>query len=417
MGFPSDAVVDDQGAATKVDDHLLCSICFEVLDDPVSPPCGHSYCRSCVEKTSSCPTCRGAKEPLVPNRIVRSLVAGLRLKCPNGIAAAAEPAAKRARGVGGDLPACAWVGATDALAAHRAECPREIVACSFAGCSHKDARGRIVAHAKECPMRWLRCLKCSNIMTAASFPDHQKNTCPKRQVLCPSCAASMPHDEQRSHLGVCPAVVVKCPLADLGCAHTGPRRDLKTHADEASLEHLRLFSASHAAQRRRIDELEKGNAELWRDLGAKNVDLSDEVDHLLEGVDSLRKDVDASNEIFLLIRNEDLETLEKGETVSRMSPFWVGGRQWQLKAEKQNRDFVLLLSMVYGSSCHTSVFFWVWSDDLRRETRQDLAFGYGEEPSWTQGAKCCTWLQFKKIFEKHNIARCRARFSFSKYGE
>ncbi|KAF5903697.1 outer dense fiber protein 2 isoform X1, partial [Clarias magur] len=44
------------------EEQLLCSICLDVFTDPVTTPCGHNFCKSCLaqcwEKTYNCPMCK-----------------------------------------------------------------------------------------------------------------------------------------------------------------------------------------------------------------------------------------------------------------------------------------------------------------------------------------------------------------------
>ncbi|XP_053781606.1 tripartite motif-containing protein 5 isoform X2 [Desmodus rotundus] len=79
------------GILTNMKEEVTCPICLELLTEPLSLDCGHSFCQACItannqesmvneERESSCPVCRIRYQPgnLRPNRHVANIVEMLR---------------------------------------------------------------------------------------------------------------------------------------------------------------------------------------------------------------------------------------------------------------------------------------------------------------------------------------------------
>ncbi|XP_032903369.1 nuclear factor 7, brain-like [Amblyraja radiata] len=70
---------------------LICPICLDLFTDPVSPDCGHNFCRSCItqlwehEDRNSCPECREVftDRTLRVSRALASLAEKARTLNPN----------------------------------------------------------------------------------------------------------------------------------------------------------------------------------------------------------------------------------------------------------------------------------------------------------------------------------------------
>uniref|UniRef100_A0A8C3SHB6 RING-type domain-containing protein n=1 Tax=Chelydra serpentina TaxID=8475 RepID=A0A8C3SHB6_CHESE len=68
----------------RLREDVTCSICLDVLDDPVSIECGHNFCRGCLSAHWSrvsaqgprCPECRApcSRDRMIPDTRVKNLV-------------------------------------------------------------------------------------------------------------------------------------------------------------------------------------------------------------------------------------------------------------------------------------------------------------------------------------------------------
>ncbi len=76
---------------SSLTEEIQCSICLEVFTDPVSTPCGHNFCKTCLNKcwddsqTCSCPYCKETfkhRPDLKINTTLRELVDHCKEKSP-----------------------------------------------------------------------------------------------------------------------------------------------------------------------------------------------------------------------------------------------------------------------------------------------------------------------------------------------
>ena len=87
----SGQIVMDSGILLKLKEEVTCPICLELLTEPLSLCCGHTFCQACItannkesivskERESSCPVCRSSYQLgiLQPNRHVANIVETLR---------------------------------------------------------------------------------------------------------------------------------------------------------------------------------------------------------------------------------------------------------------------------------------------------------------------------------------------------
>ena len=96
--------------AESISKHLICSICYEVFNDPVHGDCQHIFCRVCIthcfgkKQTISCPIDRKPikKAQLQKSMLAYQIINDLQIFCCN--------------------EGCEWKGSLDAITHHLPNC-------------------------------------------------------------------------------------------------------------------------------------------------------------------------------------------------------------------------------------------------------------------------------------------------------
>lgn len=157
MGFDIERFVG------PVNEGLLCSICRDVLEEPLQAPCEHAYCSSCIHAWlthyNNCPEDRQALWPsdLKPIfRYMKNDLDALKIRCDN------EP-----RG-------CKTEMSLGALKGHlKEDCGYVEVSCTNAGCKEKLSRCDLEAHLLICEYQAVECSKgCGMKVSLSAAAEH-----------------------------------------------------------------------------------------------------------------------------------------------------------------------------------------------------------------------------------------------------
>ena len=86
MGLDVERVIEKD----SVHDHLKCSICMDVLENPMQAPCQHTFCNQCIcqwlnRGNGTCPEDRQkiCLSELKPPRVIKDLLIKLTIRCKN----------------------------------------------------------------------------------------------------------------------------------------------------------------------------------------------------------------------------------------------------------------------------------------------------------------------------------------------
>ncbi|GAA5931018.1 hypothetical protein JCM3775_000778 [Rhodotorula graminis] len=186
---------------------LVCPICRDPLDDPVTTPtCQHMYCRTCLDRAlqlaPSCPVCRTRLDSLdnCPDapRAILHLVADLAIQCTT----------------------CSTHMRRDDWSHH---------ACPSSSSSSSSSSSVDRTDPDHCDL-------CSQDIPHDDAQNHA-SLCPAAHVPCAYCALHLPRASHPAHLlSTCPAVPSPCPHAPHGCPWLGPRSSSSSASGSTALD-------------------------------------------------------------------------------------------------------------------------------------------------------------------------------------
>ena len=156
---------DEERFASTVSQNFICSICFNVLKDPVLCPRNHHcFCRGCItkhlENSQRCPTCADklTVETLAePQRMVKDILNELKIHC-----------IYKSRG-------CQEILQLQHIDQHEATCGFTPAVCTNQGCGATLNQRDLIHHESEvCEFRKLKCHSCGEM--TKTLADMEKRT-------------------------------------------------------------------------------------------------------------------------------------------------------------------------------------------------------------------------------------------------
>jgi len=225
--------------------HLTCSICKCIFNNPVITPCGHTYCKDCIEKwletKRACPFCKkkipqGSK--LIDMFAFKGIIDDLDLKCSNS--------------------GCPEIVKYAALDSHvKFGCSYRIILCEK-GCGESILQKDVNNHLLVCPKCPVNCDFCGESYKREIIEKH-KNACPKEIIHCPlGCELSFAREKLEAHMkNTCENYERKCHYSSAGCRFKGKKNDLKVHYENNVVEHLNLTFSMNLTLIEEIKELKE----------------------------------------------------------------------------------------------------------------------------------------------------------------
>ena len=190
-----------------------CTVCFELMKEPVSTSCEHLFCQNCIKDQPTCPTCCKTFTT-TPDRGSVRIVKAFKVKCPNSV------------------EGCKWQGGLGDAEEHLEEnCQHQKVKCPNR-CGSKLDRKHMRRHTQgDCTHRPYKCPHCDHKGVYKDMTTIHFTTCGDFPLSCPTgCGKKIKRRNMESHLSTeCPEEYISCKYVMFGCDTAVKRREKETH--------------------------------------------------------------------------------------------------------------------------------------------------------------------------------------------
>lgn len=205
-----------------------CPICLMGLRNAVQTPCGHRFCKSCIEKSirdtgQKCPVDNEllSEDQLFPDNFAKREILSLTVRCPNS--------------------GCTAKMELRHLESHLSRCEFSTVPCPH--CLHPVRKTEVEQHSsQDCPRRPVSCTECVTYYIYEERELHEQQ-CPFASVTCQYCELDLLRDQIAAHCDTdCPKAPIACNFSVFGCRERMLRHDLAQHMQEFTQMHMRFLA-------------------------------------------------------------------------------------------------------------------------------------------------------------------------------
>ena len=245
--------------------------CVKCKVEPLRDPClmeccGQHICHSCLthwlwmQPRKVCPHCNKVNFTHILNRSLKREINETFIRCIH------------------QMDGCQWMGRPEYLELHlntsSGDCDYVEVYCPFKFCHRSFKRKSLEQHKRVCQHRREKCIHCGLEVSHSAINLHH-DECPEYLLPCPNHCN--PTERKRRDLKIhylnCPLEPLDCPIRDAGCIARVARRDMESHIETNTQQHMMLLQQQNQSLQAQNWELWKTNRRLRKWNGELNTAL------------------------------------------------------------------------------------------------------------------------------------------------